>query len=150
MELFKKMITEAEQGKNIIDKCITDLEGIEKSKIILLFPDGDAKTLEISFRYLDVFLSSYDIVVVISSVDISKVYEHTAKQIIMTQISNDEMGRVLRYVSMVSISAIKILSLSKPYHRKAETLVGFKDITEETLVIRCLYEIFQEIDEVTP
>ena len=148
MELLETMLSEVDRGKAIIESCINACdERQSNNKIVLLFPDDDLETLQSAYKYIDIVMNSYDVVIVISSINIDDmhIYSRKNKKIIVTYIDEDDMRCLLRYRSVVSIASIKIISLTMPYNQKAKSLVGFKDLSFDKIVCRSLYGIFGNI-----
>jgi hypothetical protein len=150
MKLFEAAISEAETGKKIIDGCVKNAQG---NKTVLLFPDDDKELLNAVFKYIDAYLRDYDYAAALSSFDISEITGHTKRGLNLIRLSDIEMRGALRYASMlwisaeqnVSVGSIKIISTRKPYGRQADNLVGFKDITLDKIVVRCLFDIVGEL-----
>lgn len=128
--------SEAEEGKKIIEKIVTDYK---KNYVVLIFPDKDEKVLLSALKYYKDFISDYECVYFLSFIDIDEFISATDIPYKQIKISAEEMDSVIRYLSIVTFPAIKIISINRPCHIKADRLIGKKDASLDDIVTRCLY-----------
>lgn len=147
-EILKCVIEDIEYGKNLYEKLIDKIVHIsDSSNVVVIFPDSDKELLKSAKKYFKRFVSEYNLVVVIKSIDIDFLSEEYNCFIKIFDIGNDDMDKLLRYVSVYGNSSIKIVSLNKPHTQKSYILLNYNDINMDLLVSRALYEIVGEIDE---
>ena len=135
---LENALAEAERGKAIVESIVSDYK---KNYVVLVFPDKHKELFSAALKHYESFVSNYEYVYFLSSVDIEAFLTKTHIPYEEKKITEEEMNDVMRYLSLVTFSSLKILSISRPEHIKAGRLIGKKDATLEDIVVRCLFGV---------